>query len=608
MKRLVNIIVLIIVIIVIIVVAWLLVCIYGKKVAAKLSGSTKSSSIVTTNCGKGQLGNQIYQVAAAIGVANANKCEFILPATIRGTNLDKLCVLEGVVVAPIRPQVTVKEEKEGYFSPITIPDDGRVYDLEGYFQSHLYSERCLETIRKALKPKKEHLINAQNKVKQCLESNSIGLHVRRGDYMKGEQLHQYTHCTPEYYRNAVDYLRGKHGDKCVVIVCSDDIQWCKENLDISEPVVFAETGSLYTDFAVLYQCQHSVTANSSFSVWASLLKPDNALNEVTMSNTNKDAVNNAQMPKKSRIQHHDVVAPHPWYQVKGPLAHLNSDDMYRPEWIIFDANATSVAFNSARLPQRYVHKRINLLADLAGERVDDQRPTTEPKQQQLYGEAFVISLDTAKPRYESAQNVLRRAGITSVHFTAVDKPFIASMGGRSGLKKMTLIEENDKDLDTEGTIGCGLSHNAVWAYAFRNGADRVSVFEDDIASYIGQEELDRRVEVAMGAMDEDWDILYLGKCIDKCEQYVKVSDGLYRTKRPMCTHAYIISARGMSKMLTRALYTGVDTQIIHNIEAGYLKAYVMHPSIFVQDIVSWSSTLRNYKLQVGNQNDCEYIS
>ena len=46
----------------------------------------------------------------------------------------------------------------------------------------------------------------------------------------------------------------------------------------------------------------------------------------------------------------------------------------------------------------------------------------------------------------------------------------------------------------------------------------------------------------------------------------------------------------------------------NNINLGLLKAYAMHPSIFIQDIVKWSSSLRSFDKQIYNQNDCQYIT
>jgi hypothetical protein len=588
-RRRVDPIVVIVVVVVLFVVLWLVWEIYGRTWLRREHRST----ITCSRLKKERLGNQLFIVAATIGVAHANKSEVVLPPETRELSIGQLCGLEETRIGRVRPQVTVKERKEGFFTHIQVPPDGRAYDLDGYFQSHLYSERSISAVRQALRPRRELVDDAVAKVPECAAPNAIGLHVRRGDYLGLYDVDKYSHCLPGYYRDAVALLRKRHGQDAPVVVCSDDLPWCRRHLKLAEPLVFADTGSALGDFCVLYRCAHAVIANSSFSWWAAHLKEDEGAS---------------------------VIAPHPWYQKNGILAHLNSDELYAPGWTILDARGS--------VP--YVPKHIANLVDLARSRqgtrvpkapegdepighasaveeVAEEPAETSAEQRALYGLACVVSLDTASERWESAKEVLARAGLTATRFRAVDKHVIAELGGREGLKELGLIAEDDRDLDSEGTIGCGLSHMAAWALALERGEDRVTMFEDDVASYIAKTELDRRVRAALDAVGASWDVLYLGKCSDACGQYVKVIEGVYQTRRPYCTHGYMISASGMRKLLARPLYTGIDTQIIHAVESDYVKAYVLHPSVFVQDIVRWSSSLRSFKLQIGNQNDCAFL-
>jgi hypothetical protein len=106
-------------------------------------------------------------------------------------------------------------------------------------------------------------------------------------------------------------------------------------------------------------------------------------------------------------------------------------------------------------------------------------------------------------------------------------------------------------------------------------------------------------------MDDDWDILYLGKCIDKCESYEHISDDLYRSYYPFCTHAYVIRKKAIEKLLTEKIYAGNDYQLVKAIENKNIKAYVFHPSIFQQDIVRWKSDLRTFEKQTSNTHECK---
>jgi GR25 family glycosyltransferase involved in LPS biosynthesis len=584
------------------IVVWLLVCVYGSQLRAKVTDPGRSPSVVTATClgKKGQLGNQLFQAAAAIGVAHQSRCDVVLPSSIGETKLGELCELSGISLCDkIRPSLAVTETKPGFFSPIRIPGDGRTYDLDGWFQSHLYFEGCSGRVREALRPR-EHLVHsAEKRIPECAQANAIGLHVRRGDYLKGNHASEFTQCTSRYYRDAVAELRGRYGQQAHVVVVSDDSTWCRSSLDIPEPVSYAETARDLDDFALLYRCQHNVIANSSFSWWAAYLKGNDEAVDVVAAEGSLGGKMQTLRPRK-RVTEHSVVAPHPWYQVTGARAAMNSDDIYCPGWKVLLAKG-SVAYETQNI-KRFA----NVAATSVGAPRDhtDTNETADEAQRALYGEAYVISLETASERWRSAQQVLARAGLRATRFRAVDKAIVAELGGVVGLQRVGLLAEDAVKM-TEAELGCGMSHMSLWAHTLRTGGDRVAIFEDDVASYVSKAELDRRVGEAMTVMDGDWDVLYLGKCLDKCELYTKVVEGLYRTRRPFCLHAYIMSERGMRKLLTRKLREPIDTQVMHAIEADTIKAYCLHPSVFVQDVVRFSSSMRSFKMQISNQNDCE---
>jgi GR25 family glycosyltransferase involved in LPS biosynthesis len=535
---------------------------------------TNSLAKVTATCigNKGQMGNQLFQIAALIGIADRNKSNAVIPLWIKTTPLYELSELKIVDSDNIQMKNTVystklTERQEGFYLPIKLPNIRETYNLDGYFQSYLYFEFCKDKIKRLLKPKQDLLEKAAQMVPECAVLHSIGIHVRRGDYLDSSNINRYTHCSIEYYKKAIEKLQDSYGVNMSIIICSDDISWCMKNLSDktlpSKKITYSNTNSAILDFCVLYLCQHNIIANSSFSWWASFLKQDNT-------------------------QSHSIIAPYPWYQLDGQLQHLNSDDIYPPKWIVLDANSGL----------DYTRKRIRDLSLIGESRINivkDKDPV------------YVISLEKSKDRFNVAKQLLNNIGFNVVHFRAIDIKWIEDMGNRDGLKQSGLIESNDTDLDTLGTIGCGLSHMCIYAMSLLQNKSWVMIFEDDITTYINGKDLNKKISEAMNYMDTDWDILYLGKCTDRCDKYEKVLQGLYRTKKALCTHAYIISKSGMQKMLSRALYTGIDSQIVNYLENDSMKGYVFHPSIFIQDIVQWSSSLRNYKQQIHNQNDCMYI-
>lgn len=59
-------------------------------------------------------------------------------------------------------------------------------------------------------------------------------------------------------------------EKFKIVVFSDDISWCKDNI-ISEHIYFSENNSNHVDMCMMTMCDHNIIANSSFSFWGAYL-------------------------------------------------------------------------------------------------------------------------------------------------------------------------------------------------------------------------------------------------------------------------------------------------------------------------------------------------
>ncbi len=112
--------------------------------------------------------------------------------------------------------------------------------------------------------------DARSKIENTL---SIGVHIRRGDYLNPNVLDVYGGiCTDEYYRAAMEIMREKYPG-CTFYIFSNDAEWVKENYAAEDVVVMEgndeEHG--YRDMYLMSRCKHDIIANSSFSWWASWL-------------------------------------------------------------------------------------------------------------------------------------------------------------------------------------------------------------------------------------------------------------------------------------------------------------------------------------------------
>ncbi|MES2133275.1 MAG: alpha-1,2-fucosyltransferase [Bacteroidota bacterium] len=143
--------------------------------------------------------------------------------------------------------------------------------LQGFWQSELYFKEYEKEIRKAFQFNQTIIEACKSFSDMIQHSNSVSLHIRRGDYVNNPSANKFHGlCSPQYYENAVKHIAALQG-QIEIIVFSDDIAWCKENLKFDFPIHFLETGSAYNDLYLMTQCRHNIIANSSFSWWGAWL-------------------------------------------------------------------------------------------------------------------------------------------------------------------------------------------------------------------------------------------------------------------------------------------------------------------------------------------------
>jgi hypothetical protein len=97
--------------------------------------------------------------------------------------------------------------------------------------------------------------------------NSISIHVRRGDYLSEEFKGLLKN--KEYYYNEIKKIDNQK-NITNILVFSDDIQWCKENI-IDKRIIYIEGQKDYEDLYLMSLCENNISSQSSFSWWAEFL-------------------------------------------------------------------------------------------------------------------------------------------------------------------------------------------------------------------------------------------------------------------------------------------------------------------------------------------------
>jgi hypothetical protein len=95
--------------------------------------------------------------------------------------------------------------------------------------------------------------------------DKVGIHVRRKDYLDPDRV-QYA-LPLSYYERAMSFFSNQK-----FIVCSDDIEWCKEQ-PLFKDCEFS-TGTEIEDMNLLASCSGLIISNSTYSWWSAFLNPN----------------------------------------------------------------------------------------------------------------------------------------------------------------------------------------------------------------------------------------------------------------------------------------------------------------------------------------------
>lgn len=204
--------------------------------------------------------------------------------------------------APFR----IVTETSSAFNPKVLSYPNNIV-LLGYWQSYKYFEDIRDILLTEFRPVNPESSNNKEIRKFIEETNSVGLHVRRGDFATHRTIRKiHGCCGMEYYHKGIEYISSRV-EYPHFFVFSDDLEWVKDKLHTPHKVVFVNENhpdKEWLDLTLMSCCKHNIIANSSFSWWGAWL------------NKNQGKI---------------VVGPAEYYAKK----HLNrhSEDMFPPDWV-----------------------------------------------------------------------------------------------------------------------------------------------------------------------------------------------------------------------------------------------------------------------------------
>lgn len=250
--------------------------------------------MITCNL-KGQLGNQMFIIAATVGLAKKHDVPYRIPNWIVDPNCKEPYFkdISPISKAALDARDNLPIYKEPYFHYCEIPYSGGNLCIDGYFQSQKYYSHC-----------KEYIYNLFD-IPYSLLKGIVGLHIRRGDYLNLPDYHPAIGI--EYITKSIEYFITKGYSSFMVF--SNGMDWCRENInnEIFKGCTFVySNGNALDDLSNMSSCEHLMMSNSTFSWWAAEL------------NRNPEKMIIA--PKKGT-----------WHGPK--YSHLDPKDLYMDNWI-----------------------------------------------------------------------------------------------------------------------------------------------------------------------------------------------------------------------------------------------------------------------------------
>jgi hypothetical protein len=166
---------------------------------------------------------------------------------------------------------SVIKESGNTFNQTVINAPENAY-LTGYWQSEKYFKSIENVIRQDLTLKELQGEKYQKLLNKIALTNSVSVHIRRGDYLLEKNLCLFHPCRPDYYLKAETFISEKVPSP-ELFIFSDDIEWVKQNIKFRFPATFVSDGNLadYRELMLMSACKHNITANSTFSWWGAWL-------------------------------------------------------------------------------------------------------------------------------------------------------------------------------------------------------------------------------------------------------------------------------------------------------------------------------------------------
>jgi len=185
--------------------------------------------------------------------------------------------------------------------------------IEGYCTKLDYFDKIRPQLLQVFSLKGSFSKQASKILDKIVCSNSVSIHIRRGDYLA---IDFFRSISLDFYFEAINLMSDKI-DAPEFFAFSDDIEWVKTHLKVSEKIHFVSINVDSDDneridieeFFLMKNCKHNIISNSSFSWWAGYL------------NDNENKI---------------IIAPKKWYNNNIHQSSFEKHSIFLNDWIVLD--------------------------------------------------------------------------------------------------------------------------------------------------------------------------------------------------------------------------------------------------------------------------------
>lgn len=201
----------------------------------------------------GRLGNQLFQIAGTLGLAEIHKATASFPAWKYQQYFEK----------PLpHGNMEAKQVQEQHFHHY----DWQITescDIVGYLQTEKYFPKNIKEQFRFAKP----FIDQVRRKAPFFDRETIAIQIRRGDYVGHQgyyqlKIHYFIQALIEHFPN---------WQECNIVFISDDMDYCRVHFECLPNAKFTDGFSDIEHLCLMSQCNNHIISNSSYGWWGAYL-------------------------------------------------------------------------------------------------------------------------------------------------------------------------------------------------------------------------------------------------------------------------------------------------------------------------------------------------